>query len=155
MMMTNAMLLEQIGALLRMYLPTSETKMLEVPDLFPSYESRPQHLWRSDEIFRWGVNQYGETQLWRVLEAVPEGNEHFTPDQLPRYFRRVGFTDSGIPIWSQPLGYDDAWDIGDTVEHPAGSGELWVVEQGNASGPHGMRNTFEPGVWGWIRLEVM
>ena len=118
-------LAQQVNALFRLSvqkLDLTESEMMQVADLFPCYTSRPQSAWEKGEKFKWGVNAWDETQLWLVLEQIPPGNEHFTPDQLPRFFKAIGFADSGHPIWTRPLSAHDSYMKGDIVSH---NGELW------------------------------
>ncbi len=83
--------------------------------------------------------------LYRVIQQHTS-QANWPPNGTASLYKAVGFNDSGIPIWTQPIGYEDAFSIGDLVSH---KDKIWVCEQGNASGANGMRNTFEPGVWGW------
>lgn len=50
----------------------------------------------------------------------------------------IGFTPSGVPIWTQPLGATDAYMKGDTVSY---DGKIWVSDVDN--------NVWQPGVYGW------
>jgi len=145
---------EQVHALFQLVcanLEMSDSQRMQIADLFPDYSSKPQSAWKENEVFKFSVNKWNETQLYRVIELIPLGHEHFTPDTLPRYFKPIGINADGIPIWTQPLRYEDAYEIGDEVEHPENSGVIWVCSEGNANGEFGMRNTYEPGVWGWVK----
>lgn len=56
----------------------------------------------------------------------------------PSLYKKVGFDDSGIPIWTQPLGASDAYAKGDVVTH---NNKTWVSDVD--------ANVWEPGVYGW------
>ena len=112
-----------------------------VADLYPE--------WEADKYYRAGtILKHGETQLWITIREVLS-QAHYPPEADITAYKKITFTESGIPVWTQPLTYEDAYDVGDKVEHPQGSGVIWICEQGNANGQYGIRNTFEPGVWGW------
>ena len=120
-----------------------DSQIMEIPDLFPAYEFKTQSAWQVGEIFRYGVNKDGETQLYRVLQQIPQGQEHHTPDKLLQFFKPIGFSENGVPIWTQPLGAFDAYQKGDEVEHPEGSGNIWISDIDG--------NVWMPGVHGWVR----
>jgi hypothetical protein len=146
-------LAQQMNAALRLLaqnLTLTDSEKMEIADLYPEWQ--PEHVkYTVGKIVKYGVNSHGDAQLYTVItEHTSQSN--WTPDKTPSLFKPIGFTDEGVPIWTQPLGYDDAYDVGDKVEHPQGSGVIWICVQGNASGASGMRNTFEPGVWGWEKV---
>ena len=58
-------------------------------------------------------------------------------------FKAVGFTDSGVPIWTQPLGATDAYMKGDMVSH---NDKTWTSDIYN--------NVWEPGVNGWTETSA-
>lgn len=62
----------------------------------------------------------------------------WTPDTVPALFKAVGFTDSGVAVWTQPLGATDAYMKGDVVSH---NDQIWVSTCD--------ANVWEPGVHGW------
>lgn len=120
-----------------------EEHAMEIVDIYPAFVEKGKK-YLIDEVFKWGLNSFGETQLWITFnEYTTDGV--YTPDQLTSFFKKLGYKDD-VPIWTQPLGYTDAYDIGDIVSH---NDQLWKCTEGNSSGAQGLRNTFEPGVWGW------
>lgn len=120
-----------------------EEEAMEIADFYPEWEPGKKYL--KTVIVKYGVNKYGETQLYTVI-SDHTSQEDWTPDKATSLFKIVGYTEDGTPIWSQPILYDDAWEIGDIVEY---DGQLWQCTDGNVSGLYGMRNTFAPDVWGW------
>jgi len=147
---------EQVHALFQIIcenLYMEDSQRMVIADLFPDYSSKPQSAWKENEVFCYSVNQCGKTQLYRVIERIPAENEHFTPDELPRYFKPIGINENGISLWTQPLRYEDAYEIGNEVEHPDKSGVIWMCNEGSVDGELGIRNINEPGVWGWVKKE--
>ncbi len=120
----------------------SETEAMEIADLYEPWEA--EKLYLVGKIVKYGVNKDNETQLYSVVQQHTSQND-WKPNITPALYKAIGFKDD-VSIWTQPLSYDDAYLIGDIVSH---NDVLWECEQGNANGVHGLRNTFEPGVWGW------
>lgn len=114
-------------------LPDSEA--MELADLYESWES--EKAYPADKLLKYGENADGETQLWRVLQAHTS-QPGWEPDKAPSLFKKVGFTDTGVPIWTHPLGASDAYNKGDAVDH---NGKVWVSDLDG--------NVWEPGVFGW------
>lgn len=114
-------------------LPDSEA--MELADLYEAWSG--DKLYCVDKLLAYGCNDNGETQLWRVLQ---EHTSHvgWEPGAAPALYKRVGFTDAGIPVWAQPLGTMDAYAMGDIVEHKE---KLWMSDLDG--------NVWEPGIYGW------
>lgn len=126
----------------------TEEQKLTIADIYKKWEDYKGHYVPANEILSYGVNEFGETQLYQVNPNMGHNwQADYTPDKAVSLYKKIGFTPSGTPIWVQPIAYDDAWDIGDKVSH---NGKIWRCNEGNANGANGMRNTFEPGVWGWV-----
>ena len=97
---------------------TDESVMLEVADVFPSWNEALVKLVKikSGDVYRYGVNIDGEAQLYQALQAhTPQAD--WTPDTATSLFKKVGVTDTGVPIWTQPLGSTDAYMKGDEVSY--------------------------------------
>jgi hypothetical protein len=88
---------------------------------------------------RYGENQWGETQLYNTVQTHTSADE-WKPDAATSLYRAIGFTDDGVPVWTQPLGSSDAYGEGDRVSY---DGDVWVS---TASG-----NVWQPGVYGWAK----
>ena len=114
---------------------TSESTMMEIADIYPPYAVGKQY--KVGEVFGWGVNADGETQLYQVLQEHTSAAE-WKPDEAVSLYKKIGFTPQGYPIWTQPLGASDAYQTGDIVQHAA---VLWRSTCDN--------NVWEPGVYGW------
>lgn len=115
---------------------TDESKMMELADIYPKWDGDSKS-YKAKTIVSHGVNADGETQLYIVLQDHTSQSD-WTPDSASSLFKKVGFTDTGVAIWTQPLGSTDAYMTGDIVEH---NGSKWTSTVDN--------NVWEPGVYGW------
>lgn len=133
-------IMKQTRRALQMFLQslTDESMMMEVADVYPKWNGN-NHTYKVGDIFSYGVNEFNETQLYTVLQNHTS-QSNWTPDTAVSLYKKVGFNNSGVSIWTQPLGATDAYDKGDEVEH---KGELWVSDVDS--------NVWEPGVYGWTK----
>ena len=115
---------------------TDESTMMEIADIYPKWDGNSRS-YKVGDIFSYGVNADGETQLYSVLQAHTSQSD-WTPDTASSLYKKVGFTDSGVNIWTQPLGATDAYNKGDEVSH---NGQIWTSDIDG--------NVWEPGVYGW------
>jgi hypothetical protein len=114
----------------------SESEAMEIADLYEPWEADKRYL--VAKILKYGVNQWGETQLYAVLqEHVSQAD--WTPDGTAALYKAIGFKNN-IPSWTQPLGAQDAYQKGDEVYC---SDEVWVSDVDN--------NVWQPGVYGWVK----
>lgn len=123
---------------------TDESVMMEVADMYPTWEQLVEKKaeCKAGTVFRWGVNDDGETQLWKFISDYAPVDT-YTPDQDATHYKKIGITEEGIPVWTQPLGSTDAYMVGDVVSH---NGELWVSDIDS--------NVWEPGVYGWTKRDA-
>lgn len=130
----------QLRRALELYVQTvtDESVMMEIPDMYPVWNG-DSHSYKTGVILGYGVNADGETQLYSVLQDHVSQAE-WTPDAAPSLYKKVGFTEDGISVWTQPLGASDAYAAGDRVSH---KGEIWVSDVDG--------NVWEPGVYGWSK----
>jgi len=137
--------LEAAIRLFAVHVDMDDSELMQIPDFFPAFESKPIHGWQVGFIFRWGVDTFGDTQLWRIIQQVPNaGHDHRKPDELPGFFVRIGFNEeTGHPVWTQPLGGHDAYMRDDIVYH---LGQLWISHTDN--------NIWEPGIHGWTPYPI-
>lgn len=112
-----------------------DEQAMEVADLYPEWQEKKAYA--VDEILKYGENADGETQLYKVLQAHTSQAD-WTPDTAASLYKKVGFTDSGVPMWTQPLGATDAYKKGDVVSY---NGQLYVSTVD--------ANVWEPGIYGW------
>lgn len=111
---------QQMRRALELYVQsiTDESVMLEVADVFPTWQEALSKLVKikSGDVYRYGVNADGEPQLYRALQShTPQAD--WTPDTAVSLFKKVGITSTGVPIWTQPLGSTDAYMKGDEVSY--------------------------------------
>ena len=141
-MVDKKFLAKQMNRFLQMTVQSAnldDDKAMEVADLYPTW--KPMKAYAVDEVFKYGVNTDNETQLYKVIQAHTS-QESWTPDATPSLYKKIGFTDDGTGIWTQPLGSTDAYMKGDAVSH---NGQTWISEIDN--------NIWEPGVYGWKVIE--
>jgi len=112
-----------------------DSTAMEIADLYESWEVG--HDYKPGKIVKYGVNADNETQLYTVLQEHTS-QEDWTPDVAVSLFKKVGFTPSGYPVWTQPLGASDAYMKDDIVSF---EGSLWISTIDN--------NVWQPGVYGW------
>ena len=85
-----------------------------------------------DEYLTYGLNNVGDPQLYKVVQANTS-QEGWTPDITPALYVAIGLDDGGYPIWSQPTGAHDAYNIGDIVDY---NGTLYIsLVNGNIWAP--------------------
>lgn len=89
-------------------------KILAVASVFPKYEVGKAY--KSKEVFSYGENSVGDTQLYRVLQDHTSAEE-WTPDTATSLYKKIGITEDGYPEWVQPLGASDAYNTGDIVSY--------------------------------------
>lgn len=137
-MMDQVYIAKQVNRALQMLaqsLTLPDTNAMEIADLYEAYTVGKAY--PVGYIFKYGVNADGETQLYSVLQEHTS-QEDWKPDETPSLYKAVGFTDTGVPVWTQPLGAADAYMTGDVVAH---NGVIWVSTVDG--------NVWEPGVYGW------
>ena len=139
-MMNNAkldFLSKQIRRALELFAETitDESTMMEVADMYPAYAVGKAY--KTGDVFSYGVNKDGETQLYQVLQPHTSAAE-WKPGEAVSLYKAIGITPQGYPIWTQPLGATDAYQKGDIVQD---EGELWISTIDN--------NVWKPGVYGW------
>ena len=93
---------------------TELEKLLEIPFLFPAYSVGIQY--KTKDVFSYGVNEVGDSQLYQVLQDHTSAAE-WTPDTATSLYKKIGVTEEGYPEWVQPLGATDAYNTGDIVSY--------------------------------------
>ena len=113
----------------------TDEQAMQFADLYPDWAAMKAYA--ADEIVKFGVNADGETQLYKVIQAHTSQAD-WTPDTAASLYKKIGFTDDGVSIWTQPLGATDAYMKGDVVSF---ENQLWESTVDN--------NVWQPGVYGW------
>lgn len=136
--MDKIFLAQQMNRFMQMSVQSAnleDNKAMEIADLYPEWQDKKAY--PENEVVKYGVNADGETQLYRVIQAHTSQAD-WTPETTPSMFKAIGFTDSGVAIWTQPLGASDAYMKGDIVSF---ENQLWESTVDN--------NVWQPGVYGW------
>lgn len=95
-----------------------ESKMMEFADLYPSWEEilAIKASYPAGTIFKYGNTADGEAQLWSFIsEYTPQSI--YSPDVDISHYKKIGVTDEGVEIWTQPYGQTDAYMKGDIVSY--------------------------------------
>jgi hypothetical protein len=93
---------------------TNAESILAVASVFPTYEIGKAY--KTKEVFAYGENSVGDTQLYQVLQDHVSAEE-WTPDAATSLYKKIGMTEEGYPEWVQPLGASDAYNTGDIVSY--------------------------------------
>lgn len=136
--MNKIFLAQQMNRFVQMSVQSAnltDEKAMEVADLYPEWAAMKAY--PENEIVKYGVNADGETQLYKVIQAHTSQAD-WTPDTATSLYKKIGFTDEGVSIWTQPLGATDAYMKGDVVSF---ENQLWKSTVDN--------NVWQPGVYGW------
>ena len=137
-----------------------EEKALVVSSIFDEWVVNVKYV--TGDWVAYGVNAVGDPQLYQVLQDHTSAAQ-WTPDTATSLYKKVGIDPSGIPLWVQPLGATDAYNIGDIVSYngklyksiinanvwapdvyPAGWEEYTESTGGGDSGETGGGGTTEP-----------
>lgn len=113
----------------------SDEVAMEVADLYPEWAANKNYA--KDDIVKYGLNEDNETQLYKITVAHVS-QAQYLPNSDIAHYTKIGFTEDGTAIWTQPLGAHDAYKKGDVVSH---KDKTWVSDVDN--------NVWEPGVYGW------
>ena len=137
-----------------------EDTAVEIASLYPVWAADKQY--KANDIVQYGTNSVGDPQLYLVLQAHKSQSD-WLPDATASLYKKMGIGESGYPIWTQPLGAVDAYNIGDIVSYngklyksiinanvwapdvyPAGWEEYTESTSGGDSGETGGSGTTEP-----------
>lgn len=94
--------------------------MLEIPSVYPAYAVGK--VYKTKDVFSYGINAAGDPQLYQVLQDHTSAAE-WTPDTAVSLYKAIGVTETGYPVWVQPLGATDAYNTGDIVSY---NGALYI-----------------------------
>lgn len=88
-------------------------------------------------------------KLYNVNISHTVTDPNHTPDIVENLYTEIPApAGSGYPVWYRPAGAHDAWHLNDRVEWPEG-GQVWQCTGTDAGG----NNVWEPGVYGWTKIE--
>ena len=124
---------EQIRKVLQMYAQTlTDEQAMEIATIYPTYEVGKAY--SADELFTYGVNDVGDPQLYRVVQAHTSQSD-WTPDATPALYTPIGLSEEGYPTWSRPTGAHAAYNTGDIVDYNGTlyksliDGNVWSPEE--------------------------
>ena len=113
--MNKLQVFEQFGKALQMFCQSlGDEQAMEVACVYPPYQVGKAY--KVNEMFTYGTNNVGDVQLYRVVQDHTS-QEDWTPDVTPALYTPIGLTKEGYPVWSQPTGGHDAYNIGDIVDY--------------------------------------
>ena len=95
-------------------LADNEEAMIAIPSIFPVWSVGVAY--KIKDVVSYGTNSVGDIQLYQVLQDHTSAAQ-WTPDSANSLYKKVGVTPSGYPLWVQPLGATDAYNIGDIVSY--------------------------------------
>lgn len=118
----------------------SDDAAMEIATVFPEYEVGKAY--KANEMFVYGLNDVGDPQLFRVVQAHTSQSD-WKPGETASLYSAIGLNASGYPLYSQPTGAHDAYNKGDIVDY---NGKLYesVVDS----------NVYSPEIYpaGWKEL---
>ena len=122
---------EQFRRALQMFAASlDDEKALEVATIYDAWAEGKAY--SVGEFVTYGTNNVGDPQLYKVVQAHTS-QEGYTPDVCPALFTAIGLDAEGYPVWSQPTGAHDAYNMGDIVDY---NGKLYKsLIDGNTYAP--------------------
>lgn len=91
-----------------------DEEALEVASIYDFWQ--PDKPYKMDEIIAFGINEVGDPQLYRVVQAHISQVD-WLPKNTPSLYVAIGLDNDGHPVWSQPTGAHDAYNTGDIVNY--------------------------------------
>ena len=129
--MNRLQIAEQFRKALQMFAASlDDEKALEVATIYDSWQIGKAYA--VGDFLTYGKNSVGDPQLYKVLLAHTSQVD-WLPDIVPSLYVAVGLDDNGYPVWSQPTGAHDAYNVGDVVNY---NGTLYQsLADGNVYSP--------------------
>ena len=87
---------------------------MQIASIYPVWAADKQY--KANDVISYGTNSVGDPQLYLVLQAHKSQSD-WLPDATASLYKKMGIGESGYPIWTQPLGAVDAYNIGDIVSY--------------------------------------
>lgn len=91
-----------------------EETAVEIASLYPVWAADKQY--KVNDIVQYSTNSVGDPQLYLVLQAH-KSQADWLPDATSSLYKKMGISESGYPIWTQPLCAVDAYNLGDIVSY--------------------------------------
>lgn len=129
--MNRLQVAEQFRKALQMFAASlTDEKAMEVATIYdPWAVGRPYAV---GDFFTYGENGVGDPQLYKVVQSHTSQAD-WTPDVTASLYTAIGLDERGYPVWSQPTGAHDAYNVGDIVDY---NGKLYQsLIDGNVYAP--------------------
>ena len=91
-----------------------EENVISIASIFPVWSKDTAY--KANDIVQHGKNSVGDPQLYLVLQAHKSQSD-WLPDATASLYKKMGISESGYPIWTQPLGAVDTYNMGDIVSY--------------------------------------
>lgn len=115
MAITREQAAQQLRRAIQLLINTlDEDTALEVATVYPAWKVNTYYA--KGQIITYGTNSVGDPQLYKVITGHTSQAD-WTPDTQAALFDAFGLDESGYPIWAQPAGAHDAYNIGDVVNY--------------------------------------
>ena len=106
---------EHLRRALQMFAATlGEEQAMEIAAVYDEWQS--DRAYAAGAYLTYGTNGVGDPQLYKVAQAHTSQAD-WTPDNTAALYVAIGLNASGYPIWSQPTGAHDAYNVGDVVDY--------------------------------------
>ena len=106
---------EQFRRALQLFAGTlSETQALEVPTVYPQYQTG--HAYSTGDYLTCGTDTNGDPLLYKVVQDHTS-QEDWPPADTPALYTCISLTEGGYPIWSPPSGAQEAYNAGVFVSY--------------------------------------
>lgn len=106
---------EQLRRVLQMFAASlTDEQAMEVVAVYDPWQVGKAYT--VGQFLTYGVNGVGDPQLYKVVQDHTSQSD-WTPDTASSLFVAIGLDDAGYPVWSQPTGAHDAYNIGDIVDY--------------------------------------
>lgn len=134
---------EQLRRALQMFAKSlSEDEAIEVATIYDKWKVGKTYA--VGDYLTYGENNVGDPQLYKVVQAHTS-QAHWTPYITASLYTPIGLDDKGYPVWSQPTGAHDAYNIGDIVDY---NGTLYKsLIDGNVYSPEAYPSGWEVYKW--------
>lgn len=91
-----------------------DEKAMEVAFMYDPWEIGKKYA--MGDFLTYGVNGVGDPQLYKVSQAHT-AQADWLPSATPSLYVAIGLDGAGYPLWSQPTGAHDAYNMGDVVNY--------------------------------------
>lgn len=107
---------EQLRRALQIFaLTLTDEQAMEIATVYPSWEVGKAYA--VGDIIQYGKNGVGDPQLYRVVQVHTSQAEWIPGAGTESLYDAFGIDNNGYPLWNQPSGAHDAYNIGDVVNY--------------------------------------